>query len=65
MKPRIQDAFLPFARNARWGTCGVCPRDSNGHAYPEFCVETQRSDHQLGVDELARAHKAHGTDGGV
>lgn len=35
------------ARNGRWGTCVECPRDEHGHAYPERCVHTRRSDHQL------------------
>ncbi len=55
----LKDCFLQFSRNGRWGTCGACPRDSDGHAYPEFCAFTERYDHQLSVDELAEAHKAY------
>lgn len=44
-----------FARNGRWGTCADCPRDSEGNTYPEFCPNTERTDHQLGMDELAQS----------
>ena len=56
--PGVKDQFIQFSRNGRWGTCGACPRDSNGHVYPEFCKYTERCDHQLTVDDLARTHKA-------
>lgn len=48
------DGLRQFARNGRWGTCGFCPRDSNDHAYPEFCEDTERYDHQEDIDGLAR-----------
>lgn len=50
--------FRMFARNGRWGTCGGCPRDSEGNAYPEFCEFTKRHDHKLTVDDLAEMHKS-------
>lgn len=53
----LRDAFLQFARNGCWGTCGACPRDSVGMAYPEFCANFGRYDHQLTIDQLAEAHK--------
>lgn len=55
----LKDSFLQFSRNGRWGTCAACPRDSNGHAYPEFCYFTERYDHQLDVDELASTYKVY------
>lgn len=32
-----------------------CPRDSAGHAYPEFCKDTNRYDHQLTAMQLAES----------
>jgi hypothetical protein len=49
----IGDNFRQFARNGRWGTCGGCPRDVQGNAYPEHCADTDRYDHQLGASSLA------------
>ena len=49
----MADGFRQFARNGRWGTCCDCPVDAAGHAYPEFCVNTNRYDHQLLVTSLA------------
>jgi hypothetical protein len=49
----LSDAFRQCSRNGRWGTCGGCPRDRENHAYPEFCGDTKRYDHQLTVAELA------------
>jgi hypothetical protein len=57
--PERKDCFIQFSRNGRWGTCGDCPRDSNGKAYPEFCKYTKRYDHHLTVDDLAHTHKAY------
>ena len=51
---RMADGFRQFSRNGRWGTCADCPADSNNHAHPEFCVNTNRYDHQLDVDALAK-----------
>jgi hypothetical protein len=48
-----RDHFHCFARNGRWGTCGDCPRDAEGHAYPEFCEHTRRYDHHLDVNMLS------------
>jgi hypothetical protein len=53
MRESIRDAFRQFARNGRWGTCAGCPRDTEGRAYPEFCADINRHDHQLDVDKLA------------
>lgn len=55
---KIADQFRCFARNGRWGTCASCPRDSDHNVYPEFCVYTERYDHQYDVDALARVYKA-------
>jgi hypothetical protein len=46
-------AIHTFARIGRWGTCGDCPRDSRGYAYPEFCVNTGRYDHHLDMKSLS------------
>jgi hypothetical protein len=48
----MSDAFRQFARNGRWGTCGACPRDGRGDAYPEYCQFTNRYDHQIDVKSL-------------
>lgn len=50
---RMADGFRQFSRNGRWGTCADCPCDSHNHAYPEFCVNTDRYDHQLTANSLA------------
>jgi len=44
-----------FARNGRWGTCVDCPRDSEQNVYPEFCINTERYDHHLGMKDLAES----------
>lgn len=49
----MREGFVCFTRNARWGTCVACPRDSAGNAYPEFCRFTERGDHLLTVDQLS------------
>lgn len=49
----VGDGFRQFSRNGRWGTCGGCPRDSAGRAYPEFCQFTARGDHHLDARTLA------------
>lgn len=54
--PEMKDPFRQFSRNGRWGDCAACPRDTNRHAYPEFCQFTDRGDHQLDVRSLADAH---------
>lgn len=54
---RTADNFRQFSRNARWGTCADCPRDSSNNAYPEFCQNTNRYDHNLNVDALAYQFK--------
>lgn len=47
------DKFRQFSRNGRWGTCGSCPFDHRTKtAYPEFCKETNRYDHNLDADQL-------------
>jgi hypothetical protein len=56
-KPELADGFIQFSRIGRWGTCVACPRDTDGHVYPEFCRYTDRYDHNLTVDELAASHK--------
>lgn len=57
MNTSLKDDFRQFTRNGRWGTCADCPRDSNEHAYPEFCSFTSRDDHQLDIDLLAKEFK--------
>jgi|GEM_PF-4849191 len=52
MRQPIRDGLLQFYRNGRWGTCVDCPSDSDGKAYPEFCRNTDRYDHQLRIDSL-------------
>lgn len=47
------DFYRQFSRNGRWGTCVDCPRDVDHNAYPEFCVHTDRYDHQLNAVQLA------------
>ena len=50
----MADSFRQFGRNGCWGTCVECPRDEEGHTYPEFCKHFGiRYDHQLTVDQLA------------
>jgi hypothetical protein len=39
------------ARNGRWGTCTCCPRDEQGRAFPERCVNTNRYDHNIPTPE--------------
>lgn len=56
---QLRDAYRQFARNFRWGDCADCPRDSNGHVYPEFCPYTLRYDHQLTADSLAEHFHKH------
>jgi hypothetical protein len=51
--------FEMFSRNERWGTCVDCPRTTDGKIFPEFCQFTDRLDHQLNIDELARTFKTH------
>jgi len=55
----IAGHFMQFARNGRWGTCVDCPRDTIGHVYPEFCSNTERSDHRLTIDGLVEQHKSY------
>jgi len=57
-----KSGFLQFSRNGRWGTCGDCPRDSNGIVYPEFCKFTDRYDHNLKLAELVKFHEEHLAD---
>jgi len=53
------DGFVQFSRNGRWGDCSGCPRDTTGRAYPEFCQFTDRYDHMLTADGLARLFDHH------
>lgn len=56
--PEMRNAFVVFSRNGSWGACDVCPRDSNGMVYPEFCEFKDRTtDHQFGIEDLVRAHE--------
>ena len=48
-----RDSFRQFLRNGRWGTCADCPRNNEGHAYPELCKHFSRYDHYLSIDDLA------------
>ena len=57
--PSIVDGFRQFARNGRWGTCGVCPTNSEGDAIPEACEHYDRYDHQLTAEGLAEAYQNH------
>lgn len=59
IRPDHPDWFIQFARNGRWGTCGGCPRDTDKHAYPEFCPDTDRYDHQLTIDSLVETYKSY------
>ncbi len=52
------DSFAQFMRNGVWGTCAACPR-SEGKAYPEFCKNGHRSDHQLSLADLAEAYQVY------
>lgn len=54
----MQAAFLQFARNGRWGTCGECPADGDGIVYPEMCQYTRRYDHLLTLDVLVEQYKS-------
>ena len=57
--PSIVDGFRQFARNGRWGTCGFCPKDSEGHSIPEACEHQARYDHNLTAEQLAEVYKNH------
>lgn len=57
MIDHLRDSFRQFARNGRWGTCGGCPHDEEGRAYPEFCASTDRYDHRLTVEDLAETYR--------
>lgn len=54
------NSFNQFMRNGVWGTCVACPRDSNHHAYPEFCEHAMRSDNHLTIEGLVQSYHAHG-----
>lgn len=45
-----------FRRNGRWGTCVDCPK-IEGRAYPELCVNTERGDHNLTLEELVEHYR--------
>ena len=51
------DKFEQFRRNGRWGTCTDCPR-IEGRVYPELCVNTKRSDHNLTLEELVEHYRS-------
>lgn len=53
----LHGAFADFSRNGRWGTCAQCPCDGYGRKLPECCSFTDRDDHQLDIDELAKRFK--------
>jgi len=53
----LRTSLADFSRNGRWGTCGQCPSDGYGRQLPEKCLDTERADHQLDVDALARRFK--------
>ncbi len=46
------EAYVQFQRNGRWGTCGLCPRDIEGRAYPENCPDTMSAAHNRTAEEL-------------
>lgn len=50
------DNFEQFRRNGRWGTCTSCPK-IEGKAYPEMCVNTDRNDHKLTLEELVEHYR--------
>lgn len=60
MTHQLKAAFLHFARNERWGTCGSCPLDADGAIYPEMCVNTARCDHQFDLQGLVTSYAASG-----
>ena len=47
-----RDGFACFMRNGRWGSCGNCPRLTDGTVLPELCPDTDRSDHQSTLEGL-------------
>lgn len=53
------DSWRQFIRNGVWGTCAACPRDSNHHAYPEFCEDAARSDHHLTAAALLQNYQSY------
>ena len=55
---KMQDSFLQFSRNGKWGTCVDCPRDTNRNVYPEFCEHRDRYDHCLTIDQLVTSYKS-------
>ena len=57
MRDDVKDAFRQFIRNERWGTCIGCPRDGEGRALPELCLDTYRSDHQLTLSDLVEKYE--------
>lgn len=48
----MADSFRQFMRNGVCGTCESCHRDSNNHAYPEFCQNKTRDDHLIDPKEM-------------
>jgi hypothetical protein len=55
-KRQVLEHFRCFARNERWGTCVDCPRDADGHVYPEMCQYSSRGDHRLGLESLVEQY---------
>jgi len=51
----LRFAMSTFSRIGKWGTCVECPRSDS--TYPEFCVNSNRYDHQLTADDLAEGLK--------
>lgn len=50
--------FRCFSRNGYWGTCGFCPRTTDGEVYPEFCENrTTMIGHALTLGELASLYE--------
>lgn len=50
----LRQALGDFARNGRWGTCGMGPWvEADDRLAPALCAFTDRRDPPLGLDDLA------------
>lgn len=49
--------FDHFRKNGVWGTCTDCPETVDRlDAYPEHCINFQRSDHRLSLEDLVERY---------
>ena len=56
--PSFREAMTTYLRIGRWGTCADCRRsDSDGVVYSEFCMYTDRYDHQLTFEDIIVQYK--------